>query len=47
MTTVPIPLDRIVLDDLAICPRSSMLRELILSGPRPQETDWVAEALSS
>ena len=26
MTPVPIPLDRIVLDDLAICPRSSMLR---------------------
>lgn len=26
MTTVPIPLDRIFLDDLAICPRSSMLR---------------------
>lgn len=25
MTTVPIPLDRIFLDDLAMCPRSSLL----------------------
>jgi len=34
MTTVPIPLDRIFLDDLAICPRSSMLR--VGPGERPE-----------
>ena len=34
MTTVPIPLDRILLDDLAICPRSSMLR--VGPGDRPE-----------
>ena len=34
MTTVPIPLDRIVLDDLAICPRSSMLH--VRPGDRPE-----------
>ena len=34
MATVPIPLDRIVLDDLAICPRSSMLR--VGPGDRPE-----------
>lgn len=34
MTTVPIPLDRIVLDDHAICPLSSMLR--VGPGDRPE-----------
>ncbi len=34
MATVPIPLDRIFLDDLAICPRSSMLR--VGPGDRPE-----------
>lgn len=34
MTNVPIPLDRIFLDHLAICPRSSMLR--VGPGDRPE-----------
>ncbi|MEO7294566.1 MAG: hypothetical protein ABIZ57_00335 [Candidatus Limnocylindria bacterium] len=34
MTTVPIPLDRIFLDDLAICPRSSLLH--VGPGDRPE-----------
>lgn len=34
MTLVPIPLDRIFLDDLDTCPRSSMLR--MGAGDRPE-----------